>query len=61
MLDICGETLSGKRVGIIISALLQDCQMAYEHFFESFTKKYSIQALEEVPYILNSDFQDAQL
>ena len=53
LLDICGEALTGKRVGVIISALLPDCQMASKHFFESFEKKYSIEAIQEVPYILN--------
>jgi NAD(P)H-dependent FMN reductase len=53
LLDICGEALTGKRVGVIISSILPDCHMAYEHFFESFEKKYSIEAITEVPYVLN--------
>lgn len=61
LLDICGEALTGKKVWAIVSALLPDCQMAYEHFFESFEKKYSIVPIHEVPYILNSDFQSWKL
>lgn len=57
LLDICGEALIGKKVWVIVSALLPDCHMAYEHFFESFEKKYSIDTIQEVPYILNWDFQ----
>ncbi|MCH8518173.1 NAD(P)H-dependent oxidoreductase [Candidatus Gracilibacteria bacterium] len=56
-LDICGEALTEKKVGVIVSALLPECQIAYEHFFESFEKKYSIKPIQEVPYILNSYFQ----
>ena len=53
LLDICGEALIEKRVGVIVSALLPDCHIAYEHFFESFEKKYSIIPIQEIPYILN--------
>ena len=61
LLDICGEALTGKKVWVIVSALLPDCHMAYEHFFESFEKKYSIERIKEVPYILNWDFNAGRL
>ncbi len=61
LLDICGEALTEKHVWVIVSAIYSDCQMAYEHFFESFEKKYNIQRLQHVPYILNSDFSDEKL
>ena len=60
-LDIVGDALKEKKLWVIVSALLSDCDMAYEHFFESFAKKYNITRISEVPYILNSDFHNGKL
>lgn len=61
LLDICGEALTGKKVWVIVSALLPDCHMAYQHFFESFEKKYGIIKIDFVPYICNNEIKDGKM
>lgn len=56
-IDILGDSLQDKKVDFLVTALLEGCEMSYEHIIESLWAKYHVTKLmSETVYVLNSSF-----
>lgn len=61
-IDIMGDAIAHKKIDFLVTALLRDCDMAYEHIFESLVHKFDVtKCSEETVYLLDRDFVNGEI
>ncbi len=60
-IDICGKSLEGKPIGVIVNAGGPNCYMASQGLFNALQFEYSTTAIMPTPYSWSADFKEGKL